>query len=194
VSLFKKGRIPPRTTPGKKEGTEMTSIDSLKKEEIVDLLQRCWMTHDGMWFFHCLREFGIEKANKINKAAIKSLAPMEIARIRETLGLKKEKAENMQELKDFLVPASQLFIPKFMNIAVSFPAENVIHWEFAPNNCFAFKGIKRIGAIDQYDCGVIYRLACWFDALGLKYRTVPEVKGCLMLKDGTCAGDFIFAF
>jgi len=166
----------------------------LSNKEIVDLLQRCWMTHDGMWFYHCMREFGIENANRLNMAAIKSLAPLEISRIREALGIKKEKIESFQEFQDFFLPASELFIPSFMNITIRFPEENVLHWEFEPNNCFAFKGIRRIGVIEQYECGVIYRLACWFDSLGLKYRAVPEIKGCLMLKDGTCSGDFRFEF
>jgi hypothetical protein len=171
----------------------MNAMD-LGKEEIVDLLQRCWMTHDGMWFFHCVREFGIEKANRINKAAIKSLAPMEIARIRETLKFGKEKPESFQQLKDFVTAAARLFIPPFMNISITFPEENVMQWEFAPENCFAYKGIKRIGAIEQYECGVIHRLACWFDSLGVAWRVAPDIKGCLMLKDGNCSGRFRFEF
>lgn len=47
------------------------------------------MTHDGMWFFHCLQEFGIEVTNKINKSAILSLSSIEIRRIRSILGFKK---------------------------------------------------------------------------------------------------------
>lgn len=172
----------------------MTPATDLKKEEIVDLLQRCWMSHDGMWFFHCLKEFGIEKANRLNKAAIKSLAPMEISRIKDALGFRKEKIEDFQELKDFLAPVSELFMPSFMNVSISFPEENVLHWEFVPNNCFAFKGIKRIGVIDQYECGVIYRLSCWFDNLGLNWHITPEIKDCLMLKDGMCSGRFNFVF
>lgn len=172
----------------------MTPVADLKKEEIVDLLQRCWMTHDGMWFFHCLKEFGIEKANRLNKAAIKSLAPMEISRVKEALRFRKEKIEDFQELKDFLMPVSELFMPSFMNVSISFPEEKVLHWEFVPNNCFAFKGVKRIGVIGKYECGVIYRLSCWFDSLGLTWHVVPEIKDCLMLKDGTCSGRFTFVF
>ncbi len=152
------------------------------------------MTHDGMWFFHCLQEFGIETANRLNKAAIKSLAPMEIGRIKDVLGFGKEKPESFREIKDFFAPVSALFIPAFMNITISFPEENVLRWEFAPNNCFAFKGIKRIGVIDRYECGVIYRLACWFDCLGLPYTVTPEITGCRMLEDGTCCGEFRFHF
>ncbi|MCG6534175.1 MAG: DUF6125 family protein [Syntrophales bacterium LBB04] len=165
----------------------------LQKEEIVDLLNRCWMTHDGMWFYHCLKNFGIEKANELNKAAIKSLAPMEIDRIKKALGLEKQ-IENFQEFKDFFVAVSHLFIPAFMNITMTFPKENIVHWQFEPGNCFAYKGIKRIGVIDQYECGVIYRLECWFESLGIKYSVAPQVRRCLMLDSGVCQGDFYFDF
>ena len=171
----------------------MNTPRELQEEEIIDLLNRCWMTHDGMWFYHCLKNFGIERANELNKAAIKSLAPMEIDRIKKALGAEKQ-IENFQEFKDFFIAASHLFIPAFMNIAISFPNENMLHWEFEPGNCFAYKGIKRMGAIDQYECGVIYRLACWFDSLGLKYDLAPQVLRCLMLDRGVCQGNFNFYF
>jgi len=171
----------------------MNSRRELGTEELIDLLNRCWMTHDGMWFYHCLREFGIEKANSLNKAAIKSLAPMEIDRMRKALSLEK-KIESFGELKDFFEQVSPLFIPPFMNASMTFPRQNVMHWEFEPGQCFAFKGIRRIGAIEQYECGVIYRLACWFDSLGVQYRCTPDVKRCLMLDGGGCSGDFEFIF
>ncbi len=163
----------------------------LQKEEIVELLNRCWMTHDGMWFYHCLKNFGVEKANELNKAAIRSLAPMEIDRIKKALGMDKE-IENFHELREFFTAASHLFIPAFMNITITFPKENTLHWDFEPGNCFAYKGIKRIGAIDKYECGVIYRLACWFDSLALRYEVEPEARRCLMLDRGLCDGNFTF--
>ena len=171
----------------------MSSSTELDKTDIIDLLNRCWMTHDGMWFYHCLREFGIAKANEMNKAAIRSLAPLEIDRITKALGFEK-RIENFQELRNFFTSAANLFIPPFMNATMFFPRENVLHWEFAPGNCFAYKGIKRIGAIDQYECGVIYRLQCWFDSLGAKYEVKPRIGHCIMLDDGKCAGDFEFNF
>jgi len=171
----------------------MNSHPELGREELIDLLNRCWMTHDGMWFYHCLKEFGMEKANRLNKAAIKSLAPMEIDRMKKALRIEKN-IESFEELKDFFMRVAPLFIPPFMNASMTFPRPNVLHWNFESNNCFAFKGIKRIGAIDQYECGVIYRLACWFDSLGLKYHCTPPVKSCLMLQGGNCSGDFEFIF
>jgi hypothetical protein len=71
-------RIREETMPGTRP---LRTMKDMSKEEIADLLNRCWMTHDGMWFFHCYRTFGIGKANEMNKAAIRSLAPMEIERI-----------------------------------------------------------------------------------------------------------------
>ncbi|MEN6317143.1 MAG: DUF6125 family protein [Syntrophaceae bacterium] len=165
----------------------------LDKEHIIDLLNRCWMTHDGMWFYHCVKEFGIAKANEINKAAIQSLAPLEIDRIKKSLGFE-NRIKNFQEFKNFFIQASQLFIPDFMNAAMTFPKENILHWEFQPKNCFAYKGIKRIGALDRYECGVIYRLQCWFDSLGIKYTVTPQIRRCLMLHGETCSGDFEFDF
>jgi hypothetical protein len=171
----------------------MISPRKLNSEELIDLLNRCWMSHDGMWFYHCLQEFGIEKANILNKSAIKSLAPLEIERIKKTLGIEK-KIENFQEFKDFFILASTLFIPDFMNVTMNFPRENILHWEFEPKNCFAYKGIKRMGAIDRYECGVIYRLECWFNSLGIKYSVTPRIRRCLMLDNETCSGDFEFIF
>jgi hypothetical protein len=171
-----------------------SSVAKLGKREIIDLLNRCWMTHDGMWFFHCSQEWGVEKANRINKAAIKSLAPVEIRRIKESLGLQKERIETFQEFTDFFRRAAELVIPDFMGVTMSFPEENILHWQFKERNCFAYKGMNRIGAIDQYECGVIYRLGCWFDNLGIKYAVIPEISGCVMHASGSCSGDFKFAF
>ncbi len=81
------------------QGSGMKLIEKLTKKEIAELLGKCWMTHDGMWFYQCFNELGIESANKLNKAAIRSLAPIEIERFREALGLRKEQLETFAELK-----------------------------------------------------------------------------------------------
>jgi hypothetical protein len=168
----------------------MTPVESLGKKEIIDLLNKCWMTHDGMWFYHCVQEFGIEKANRLNKAAIRSLAPIEVGRIRKALGMDKGPIETCAGLRELLAGAFELAAPDFMGATMSFPRENVLHWEFAPGNCFAYKGMKRMGVIDRYECGVMYRVACWIDSLGIRYDVQPDIGPCLMLAIGTCSGDF----
>ncbi|MBP1711399.1 MAG: hypothetical protein H6Q49_1601 [Deltaproteobacteria bacterium] len=172
----------------------MKSLSEITKEELIGLENRCWMTHDGMWFFSCLSNFGIEQANKLNKSAIKGLAPFEIDRTKKTIGYQKEKMESFQEFKDYFTMAKILFIPPFMNATMSFPEENVLHWEFAPGQCFAYKGMKRIGAIDQYECGVIYRIECWLDCLGIKHKIVPKIDKCLMHTTRKCSGEIELDF
>ena len=55
-----------------------------------------------------------------------------------------------------------------MGLDYSFPSENVLHSEMI--KCFAHAGMTRLGVIDRYECGVIYRVACWFDNLGIIMR------------------------
>jgi hypothetical protein len=66
-------------------------LNKIGKREIRDLLGKGWLTHDGMWFYHTYQELGIDKANKLNKAAIRSLAPIEIKRVKKALGIGGEK-------------------------------------------------------------------------------------------------------
>ncbi len=130
----------------------------------------------------------------MNKGAIRSLAPIEIGRIRNFLGIKKEKIESFKEFKAFFEGASELCIPDFMNATMSFPYENVLHWQFKPKNCFAYKGMRNIGVIDKYECGVIYRIECWIESLGIKYDVNPRIKKCLMVDGETCSGHFDLYF
>lgn len=171
----------------------MKTTDSLEAQELIDLLNRCWMTHDGMWFYQCLQHFGIEKANRLNKAAIKGLAPFEISRMKKAFPVQEE-IDSFPAFKEFFSMAGRVFIPPFMNAAMSFPGENILHWEFAPQSCFAYKGIRRMGVIDRYECGVIYRIECWLDSLGIGYRLKPQVAGCLMHEQGRCEGRIELTF
>jgi hypothetical protein len=169
-------------------------MESLEKKNVIDLLNKCWMTHDGMWFFHSLQEVGIEMTNKINKAAIRSLAPLEIKRIKEFLGIEGKDISTFEDFKDFFSGASELFIPDFMNVTMSFPRQNVMHWEFAEKECFAFKGMQRIGIINEYECGVIHRIECWIESLGIKFDVRPKITKCSMIENPTCSGDFMLYF
>ena len=145
------------------------------------------MTHDGMWFFHCLQEFGIEATNKINKSAIKSLSSIEIKRIKSILGFEKD-IESFEEFRLFFIEASKLMIPYFMNVRFSFSEENKMTWVFNQGKCFAYEGIKKLGAIDKYECVVLYRIRCWLEALEIENKFDPEIDKCSMHFNGKCAG------
>jgi hypothetical protein len=168
-------------------------VPTISQKETVDLLNKCWMTHDGMWFFHCLQTVGIEATNKLNKAAIQSLSSIEIQRLKKALGNEKT-IDNECDFEIFFNAASKLMIPDFMNVTFSFSKHSKLMWEFVPGKCFAYAGIKRIGVIDTYECGVLFRIKCWLEALGIKHRFNPEVKLCLMHQTGNCSGEIQLFF
>ena len=58
----------------------------LETKELKELLIKCWMTHDAMWFYHCFQECGIEKTNRINRAAVKAVAAVESRRLKKAIG------------------------------------------------------------------------------------------------------------
>lgn len=166
----------------------MAALTAIDKDKLKELLLKCWMTHDGMWFYHSLQEHGIEKTNRINKAAIRSLAAIEIERIRKVLG--PEKIETFQDIRALADNAFGVLTDSFMGFHYAFPAEDVLHWEM--KRCFAYEGMKRLAVIDSYECGVIYRVACWFDRARIRYDLTPPTDRCILHLTGNCSGEFKF--
>ena len=168
----------------------MDVLDGLQKRDIRNLLGKGWLTHDGLWFYHACRELGVERANGLNRAAIRSLAPIEVARAKKILGVAKERFDAFDDLMAFLQAVLDLTLPDSIsrNIHFSSPSKNSIQWNWEKGQCFAYKGIKQMGRIDTYQCGVMYRIECWLDALGIRYSIHPKITRCLMHETGTCEG------
>jgi hypothetical protein len=165
-------------------------MKELNQKDLQELILKCWMTHDAMWFYHCLQEFGIEQANKLNKLAITGLAAIEIDRVRRAHGI--EKIENFEDVQRLIQAAFGTLSGEFMGFDYSFPSENVLHWEI--RRCFAHVGMTRLGVVDRYECGLIHRVASWLDTLEIKYELNPRVDRCIMHTNGACRGEFRFAF
>ena len=169
----------------------MNALDKIEKKEIRDFLGKGWLTHDGMWFYHTYRQLGIEKANILNRSAIRSLAPIEMKRAKKLLGICGEKIVAFKELKDFMLDALELILPRsvFDKFHISATSEDLLHWEWETGECFAYKGMKQIGIIDDYSCGVMYRIECWLEALRVNYTINPEIDKCIMHEKGACSGE-----
>ena len=163
-------------------------MKSLNNKELKELLFKSWMTHDGMWFFHCLHECGIEKTNKINKAASRSLGTVEIKRFKKALSI--ENIKTFKELKQFIDKVIPIVKADFMKFSYDFSKENELYFEM--QQCFAYDGIKRIGVLDQYICGIYDRIEGWFEGLGIKFKVTPQIDGCLMHKGEKCIRNFFF--
>ncbi|MFX1398179.1 MAG: DUF6125 family protein [Promethearchaeota archaeon] len=162
----------------------------LSKKELKELLIKSHFTHDGMWFFHCQKECGMKVANKLNRAAIKSFAAVEIKRIQAAFGL--DGVKNMQSLDRLLQCAEKIFKADFMKTSYAILDESRLRIDLS--KCWTFEGIKQMGIIDEYECGVFDRFEGWFESLGLHYRVEPLVKGCMMPEQGKCYRNYKFSF
>jgi hypothetical protein len=49
--------------------------------------------------------------------------------------------------------------------------------------------MKKIGIIDGYNCGVIYRIECWLEAMGIPFNVNPKISKCMMHEKGACSGN-----
>lgn len=168
----------------------MKLIDKLDKQELRELLVKNWMTHDAMWFYHTYKECGIDAANKINKASVRGLAAIEVKRLIKAMG--KNEIKTFEELKDFFDEGFNVIKGDFMTVTYSFPERNVMVWDIP--QCFAFDGMKKIGVIDQYACGIITRIMGWLDTLRIKYALIPEPGTCMLLEKERCSWEFRFEF
>lgn len=157
-----------------------------------NVLTKGWMTHDAMWFFSCYQELGIEKANELNLKAIALMSIIEAKRMLKALKMEDEMFDNFETFWEFFNGARRFVIPEWMDCSLTSPKENVARWEW--RSCFAYNGIKRIGTLGGYKCGVMFRIESWFNALGINYEMKPNIDGCLMHETGKCQGEFHFHF
>ncbi len=170
----------------------MKHLDEVDREDMKDFLGKGWLTHDGMWFYHTYLNSGMDTANKLNREAIKTLSAIEMARAKKVLEVSEDELKTFESLRDFLLESLRLILPASVYSRSSFtsPAANVLHWEWRDGECFAYQGMKQIGIIDEYICGVIYRIQCWLEHLGIPYEVEPKIEKCIMHETGKCSGVF----
>jgi hypothetical protein len=164
--------------------------DQLSAEEVKQLLTRCWMTHDAMWFLSALSAVGIAQANKMNKSAIRSLAPLEVKRFLKALGI--ERVIDLKTLERFFIGTMNLAVGDFMKYMWEWRPDD--SWYIQMEQCFAHQGIGRLGVLDEYECGIFERIYAWLDVLGLDYTVEPRPRLCMMHHEGHCERLFKFHF
>lgn len=168
----------------------MKSYESLSKEELRELLISNWMTHDAMWLMNTAQQRGMEAANAINKNSVKMMSRIEAKRLKKLLGV--ENPKTFDELKEFIQTGFKIIRGNFMDFEFEFLPPATILWKVP--QCFAYDGVKRIGLIEKYDCGIVDRLLGWFDELGVLYQMHPVFNGCLKHATGNCGMKFEVKF
>jgi hypothetical protein len=173
----------------------MTYLDNVDIRDLKELLVKGWMTHDAMWFYHSLKETGIETTNRVNLAAVRAMAGIEIQRMKRFFGLPPEQGlGSFEELEAFFEKTMEAVMPKFMKFSYRFLQPDMVHVAWQSGECFAYKGIKGLGVIEHYRCGVMPRVETWFDGLGLTYTAEPAMTGCMMHAQGECWRKYRFRF
>ena len=163
---------------------------TLETRELKELLNKGWMTHDAMWFYNCLQECGIEQTNKINLAAIRAMSAIEIKRMQKALGL--GNPQSFAEFTSLMEQCMSIATGDFMKYTMSIPEQNVMHGEW--KSCFAYDGIRALGVIDRYQCGIMLRIETWLDTMGLKWEVEPKITGCMMHTHGQCFRNYRLFF
>lgn len=182
-------RYPIRMGPMSGDGDP---LDRLTKEALRDLLGKGWLTHDGMWFVQAAAALGIERANALNKAAIRSMSQIEVRRLLRTLGVDPAELVTSHDVRRFLADGLALLMPASVSrrMTVTAPHPSLLRLEWDDGECFAYKGMQRAGLLDGYECGVLYRVECWLGTLGIRHEVDPPVGLCRMRVDGRCATEF----
>ncbi|MBI5845500.1 MAG: hypothetical protein HZB23_12625 [Deltaproteobacteria bacterium] len=154
----------------------------LDDSDVKKLLHKGWMTHDAMWFYHSVLESGIETTNRINRAAVRSMAKIEAKRILKASGL--DEVASMGAFKALMEIVDQVVRAEFMKFEIEFPSENMMLVTMP--QCFAHDGMVKMGMAGQYQCGIFERFWGWLDALEIPYDFSPKVLGCMMHETGRC--------
>jgi hypothetical protein len=171
----------------------MDLMKKLNRDDVKELFSKNWLTHDAMWYGSCILELGPDKANQLNKQAVRLMAAIEIKRVMKLMNKPKGVAiNNFHDLVEIIETALQLIQTNFLTFNFSFPEKNLLRGQF--DECFAHDGVKKYGKISDYECGIVERVKGWLESLGVTYTMIPDFTGCLMYQNGKCEMDFRFDF
>ncbi len=139
---------------------ETTLLDPRTRE---DLIRRAWYAHDARWFAAVAAEFGMDAANRLNRAAVRAVGQVEAGRMARTLG--KARAESVEEFLDFLACGLDLYVaPPLMDMTLRKVDDR--SYEVTVNDCFVHTNITKAGIADSYQCAVWDRVQGYHEAVG----------------------------
>jgi hypothetical protein len=122
------------------------------------------------------------------------MVPFEVQRLKQIMAFDERQLTNVTAIVKFMEEGMRLILPESVLSKYHFNIEspNILQWEWEKNECFAYKGMSRMGVIDGYECGVMYRIECWFESLGLKFESNVKSGHCQMHTRGHCRGQYKF--
>lgn len=154
----------------------------LAAEAREDLIRKTWYSHDARWYAAVAMEFGIEAANRLNRAAVKPVGAIEAHRLATAIGGKRP--ENLAEFIDFLQAGRSVYVPDSL-IDMKLRQIDEQSYEVSVGECYVEANITKAGMAGAYECAVLDRVEGWHEAMGRPIET-PTPTTCLKAKGLPC--------
>lgn len=152
-----------------------------------ELLRRCWYWHDARWFAAVAGEFGIDAANRLNRANVLGLGRVEMRRLMKARGV--ERVDSIAEALRLYDEARQLYVPSsFMEADIEAVSDD--GYDIAIRRCYVHENIVRAGIASTYECAVFDRLQGWHDAWGLPLAEPMPSRTCALAAGRACRQRF----
>ena len=165
-------------------------MKTFNRKGLRDILLRNWMTHDALWYEEVASRFGMAEASPMNLRVCRKLGRIEFGRVMKMAGA--SSPVNMEDYRQLFDLGKELFFPDFTRIEIEYPGDDI--QAFHVLDCFAQRGMGKLGLIAEYECGIFERIEGWFDAMAVKHTRTPDLSHCLKYKGEVCRITFKFNF
>jgi hypothetical protein len=155
----------------------------LTPEEREALLRRAWYGHDGRWFAAVAAEYGLDAANRLNRAALRAASRGEMRGIARAFGV--ERAADLDQFFELFDVGAEVFVPRSL-MEFEVRRLNDRSYEARFERCFVHENVTRAGIGEHYVCAVFERLAGWHEALGLPLEEEPPALPCAKARGEEC--------
>jgi hypothetical protein len=155
---------------------------TINQDQLRNILIKNWMTHDALWYGEVAAKFGMAEASPMNLRVCRKLGQIEFGRLMKMVGAPPPK--DIEEYQELFEIGKQVFFPDFISVQIDYPSDDSQVFHFL--DCFAYRGMKKLGLLPDYECGIFERIEGWFDAMGLKYTRTPDLSRCLKFKGKEC--------
>ena len=151
------------------------------------LLRRTWYWHDARWFAAVATEFGMDAANRINRAIVRALGQMEMRRLMKARAV--DRVDGIGGALNLFAAGRDLFVPASLIESSVSPAGDRAY-DVTISRCFVHDNIVRAGIAEAYQCAVFDRIAGWHDTWGLPLVEEPSAGACAMAAGRPCRQRF----
>jgi hypothetical protein len=155
---------------------------AINQNQLKDMLLRNWLTHDALWYAEVAAKLGMAEASPMNLRVCRKLGRIEFKRLMNAADALPPK--NFTASRELFELGKGVFVPEFIDIQIDYQGNSV--QVFRISECFAYNGMKKLGLLSDYECGIFERIEGWFDAMGLRYTRTPDLRRGLKFKGEEC--------